>query len=403
MSDPNDTVISAYARVYSATGATPTSAKSIATVTGLPYSTVTENLRKLAGEDKVTQSKDGSRMMWARTSVAVPTTAEEDAAEFLGGVQELLAPVKAKRTRKPKAAEPAPVEEPADVVIPGPVVVDATPAADVVAAHKIDAAVTALDGQKIESLKRDALIFLCKDMGVATNPKDTKAKLIEKVNARIAEHEQAKRDAARPDFAGMSTKDLKAAAKDLGVKGAVSKMARPALLAACEAQYDVNQETTPDAETPHADAESDADAPVTPDGPWGTGDAGDAPSGSVSAVLADLQATRPVSAPPAQSATPRRTSNRPAGGVVSSGTAPAWTRGQCEATLLGMLQAEPDKEHSATTLVKQYNETREDGTPIMQPGSTAFALDAMVKKGTARLTQDKPKRYAAMAVPLPAA
>lgn len=369
MNEPTDTAISAYARVFSATSDAPTSAKAIATATDLPYKQVTEELAKLESLGYVAQSKDGSRTVWTR------------------------------------AANP-----PADVEQATVTTVDSEATADVEtiepAAAGVDAAIAALNGQKIETLKRDALVALCGDMGIATNPRDTKGKLLDLVKTRIAEHEQAKRDAARPDYAGMNVKALREAAKGLGVTGALSKMPRPELLAACEAAWDAQQDADdvePAAETPAPAAQSDAEPLPAPDGPWGSGDAGDAPSGSMDAVLADLQAARPVSAPPAQTPAARRTSSSPAGGVVSSGTAPAWTRGQCEATLLAMLQADPDTDHNASSLMKAYNAKRTDGQPVMQGGSTAFALDAMVKKGTARLTQDKPKRYAAAVVPIPSA
>lgn len=372
--DPNDTAISAYSRVFSATSAEPLSAKSIATATGLPYKDVTAHLATLLEQGQVEQAKDGSRTVWTRAA-HVPAGAVPDEPLSAGEVERLDG-----------------MHDAAD--------------APVAAALSVADVLATLGGQKIESLKRDALVSLCADLGVSTNPRDTKAKLIEVVNARIAELQQRERDAARPDYAGMKVAELRAAAKDLKVPGSLSKMARADLIVACDTAWDVAQEIAEVpavAETPAPAAESVADAAVVPDGPWGSGNAGDAPTGSVSAVLADLQSARPVSAPPAQSATPRRTSNRPAGGVVSSGAAPAWTRGQCEATLLGMLQAKPDDEHSATSLVKEYNATRTDGTPVMQPGSTAFALDAMVKKGKARLTQASPKRYAAMVVPIPSA
>lgn len=371
MTQPNDTSLSAYARVFAATSEAPLSAKSIATATGLPYKQVTEELARLVENGQVEQSKDGTRTMWTRAA-HVPAGLVQDEPLPDGELEAL---------HEAQAAHDAPQSG-------------------------VDAVIASLDGQPLASLKRDALVLLCKDLGISTNPKDTKAKLIERAAQKIDERKQALRDAARPDYAGMNVKSLREAAKSLGVAGTVSKMARDALIVACNDAWETQQdavESAPADETPADGAESDVETLATPEGPWGTGDAGDAPTGSVGAVLADLQAARPVSAPPAVSASPRRTSNRPAGGVVSSGTAPAWARGQCEATLLAMMQVLPDQEHSATSLVKAYNERRADGQPIMQPGSTAFALDAMVKKGTARLTQDKPKRYAAAVVPIPSA
>ena len=369
MTQPNDTSQSAYARVFSATSVEPISAKAIATATDLPYKTVTAELARLLENGQVEQHKDGSRTLWTRAA-HVPAGLVQDEPLPAGELEAL---------HEAQAGD---------------------------APSGVDAVIASLDGQPLASLKRDALVSLCKDLGIATNPKNTKAQLIELAQQKIDERRQALRDAARPDYAGMNVKSLREAAKGLGVSGTVSKMARDALIIACNDAWEAQQDEAPEApadEAPVAGAESDAEPAVVPDGPWGTGDAGDAPTGSVGAVLAELQSARPVSAPPAVSTSPRRTSNRPAGGVVASGTAPAWQRGQCEATLLAMMQALPDVEHSATSLVKTYNDRRADGQPIMQPGSTAFALDAMVKKGTARLTQEKPKRYAAAVVPIPSA
>lgn len=376
--EANDTAGSAYSRVFSATSDAPTSAKSIATATGLPYKQVTAELAKLEGLGYVAQSKDGSRTVWARAD-------------------------------NPPADAPADVEQAAVTTVDSEATADVEP----IGRRSVADILATLDGQTIESLKRDALVALCADMDIATNPRNTKAQLVELANQKIEERKQQERDAARPDFAGMKVAELRDQAKTLKVAGTVSKMPRADLIAACDAAWDAQQdEAESAANVEHSaelagaaltDAESDAAPAVVPDGPWGTPVASDAPSGSVSAVLADLQAARPVSAPPAVSASPRRTSNRPAGGVVSSGAAPAWARGQCEATLLAMMQVLPDAEHSATSLVKAYNDKRAEGQPIMQPGSTAFALDAMVKKGTARLTQEKPKRYAAAVVPIPSA
>lgn len=370
----NDTSQSAYARVFSATGSEPLSAKSIATATGLPYKQVTAELARLLEQGQVEQHKDGTRTLWTRAA-HVPAGHVPDE------------PLSADETERLSDMHAAADER-----------------AAAVEGSRVDAAIAALDNQPLESLKRDALVSLCRDLGVSTNPRDTKAALIERAAQRIAERKQALRDAARPDFAGMKVAELREQAKALGVAGTVSKMPRAELITACDAAWDVQQDAAdaPAVETPAPAAESDVETLPVPDGPWGTPAATDAPSGSVDAVLAELQAARPVSAPPAHAA-PRRASGRPAGGVVSSGAAPAWQRGQCEATLLAMMQALPDVEHSATSLVKTYNERRADGQPIMQPGSTAFALDAMVRKGTARLTQDKPKRYAAAVVPIPSA
>jgi len=149
-------------------------------------------------------------------------------------------------------------------------------------------------------------------------------------------------------------------------------------------------------------AETAAETPETPEGPWGTPNGSTGASDDVSAVLDDLRSVAPVSAPPAQAVRRPRADGAPAGGIVSSGQARAWGRGELETTIVALVQASGDAEHSATTITKALNERRAADGPIAQAGSVAFAMDQAVKRGTLRLTQDKPKRYGVGQTVIPA-
>lgn len=367
---------SAYAKVFSATSEAAVSAKSIATATGLPYKEVQAHLKTLAENGQVESSKDGSRTVWTR---AAQTPADEPAA-------------------------PASLTEAFADAISAEAHADA-PAADVPPA--IDT-----DSMSLTALRKHA-----KDVyGIERMSKADRTTVLDAIlRARtVAAEQQVTRD-----YSDLTVGMLRTEAKTLGVPGTVSKMGRDALLTAIAAHLvasDAPLTLAPDSDTAQTaadepaaqtaapDAQTAAETAVAPDGPWGGGDAAGAPSGSLDAILADLQDARPVSAPPAQVARSRtpRADGAPAGGIVSSGQARAWTRGELEGTLLAEMQKDPDCQYSATSLTKWWNDTRAPDAPVAQSGSVAFALDALVKKGTVRLAQDKPKRYAPAVVPLAA-
>ncbi len=69
-----------------------------------------------------------------------------------------------------------------------------------------------------------------------------------------------------------------------------------------------------------------------------------------------------------------------------AGTKTKFGKGELEGKLLGYLQDHPEEAFGASALAAHFDAF---------PGSTAFALDALVRKGNARLTQDKPKKWQA--------
>jgi hypothetical protein len=152
-----------------------------------------------------------------------------------------------------------------------------------------------------------------------------------------------------------------------------------------------------DEEPPGADAENDAEPSNVVPGPWGSPGDVDAPEGSVEAVLADLQAVRPVSAPPAQ--TPRA-GGRPrteAGGItiVKGNKATQWGRGELAKAISAVLAANPGTEFSATDMTRQLNLSRVKETdPVAQAGAVKYALEKLVEQAGAARTCEAPKRYA---------
>jgi DNA-binding transcriptional ArsR family regulator len=139
-------------------------------------------------------------------------------------------------------------------------------------------------------------------------------------------------------------------------------------------------------------AQSDPDASSVVPGPWGEAGTVDAPEGSVDAVLADMQNSRPVSAPPdsngrakrapgqARVATTDRSERMQAGQL--------WRPGQLSAVVAKLLQ-----EHPGSTVAELSQLINDDGaTPPVGHGSVGYALDALVRSGAATWQGERPRR-----------
>lgn len=132
-------------------------------------------------------------------------------------------------------------------------------------------------------------------------------------------------------------------------------------------------------------------APV-PDGPWDGVDGSDAAPGSVDAVLSQMQAVAPVSAPPAP--TPRRRNGSTGPAIIKGNRSTQWGKGELVAAITAWMAARRGMSLSPTEVTAGLNLARpDDSAPIAQNGSVAFALDAMSRKGLVDLIQDKPRRY----------
>jgi hypothetical protein len=154
--------------------------------------------------------------------------------------------------------------------------------------------------------------------------------------------------------------------------------------------------------------EDDEEPSNVVEGPWGTPAPDAAVSGDpdgVDGVLADLMATRPVSAPPAPAPRRERTpadgetrTRKEAGGVtvVKGNKATQWARGALGKAIDDVLMtAKAGVDFTATEVTKAINTARLDDTaPIAQAGAVKYALEKMVGMGTARRTSEGPKRYA---------
>jgi hypothetical protein len=77
---------------------------------------------------------------------------------------------------------------------------------------------------------------------------------------------------------------------------------------------------------------------------------------------------------------------REPGQASAASNGKTWAKGELASTVLAFLQKAPGESFGATAVAKALG---------AQTGSTAFALDKHVSTGHAKLTQDKPRRYAA--------
>lgn len=346
--------------VFNALSDQPVSAKSVQVATGLTYRQVTDALETLEARGTAARQHVGTRTLWAIASEPVADAAAEPLSDgqmdaAIGALAEHL------------DAEPVAADAPAD----------AEPVAEVP------------DHMRVEKMTKADLLAEANDVHGLNLPKSsTKTVLAQAVtDARNAAYRaRLERKAIADGYAAKSAPEVKALAKERGIAG-YTKMKKAEIVEAL-----TDQDLTP-AEAPAPAAQTAADGPATPEGPWGTPDGSTSSSGELGAVLDDLRSVAPVSAPPAQATRRPRADGAPSGGIVASGAARAWGRGELESTLIQVMAEQPDTDHSPTTLTKLLNERRAADGPIAQGGSVAFALDQAVKKGTARLTQDKPKRY----------
>lgn len=376
-------------RVWVATSRTPMTPRELSAATGLTVQAVTAALRKLEQTDAM-QRAESDPKMWLRVKGVRalpeslrPSVAVEDAANAAavdGMAEEMAARVVAKRRGSVAEATEGQPET----------------------------------GKKLQVMNRAELEVMALSLdieGVTTRTK--KAKLVELITARRAElAAEAETDAALDRAPKAELVEL---ATGLGLSPAKKTTADqlralirahrsgPAVVAVIVDGATVLATDQPAAEP----AQDDAEPSNVIAGPWGTPGGPEALSGDpdgVDGVLADLMASRPVSAPPAPaSRRPRAVGSgearprREAGGAVPvrGDRSTQWGRGQLAAAIVAVLiERGPEFDCTASGMTKILNESRADGSaPIAQAGAVKYALENLVKGGGAVRTSEAPKRY----------
>lgn len=388
-------------KVWDASSRTPMLKAELADKAGVTVQAVTAAVKKL-------------------TAAGVLQVSEQDAKMVLRvkGVRSLPAELKGPAPRRSRADAPAAAEALADTfggairtpadALPAPAPADSDPVAE-------RAAVLA-------KLPKAELVKLAEGVGFATHPKQTRTQLAELIavkEGQLAAGEEAAEAVevvaqVVDGLTGTETKapaerklqahtipELMEIAQGLGIAfGPREKKAslirlievrRAKLADAASASSPTGVAVIVNGEV--VTAESDVETPEGPEGPWGTPDPDAVPTDDVGAVLAELQAARPVSAPPAQGVSRRAE----AGGVfaVKGNKATQWGRGELAAAIDKVFADRgPEVDFTATDMTRALNQARTSETdPIAQSGAVKYALNKKVEQGTARMTSETPKRY----------